>query len=220
MKDRLLKLCRRLDRFTFDDILLISEMDSEELEHYLNSFLSTNKLVLNNGIYRYNKDSKSETVSSSILTYYPSQIVDAVLRSYCAEVPSYKIAFVTGISAEQIIKFYKYFRIKIYERQYNLLENFYIQKPQFAKHPTFLGQEATLYMYNNDVFVAKTPFTSEEQHLAGNNRKEYKKIYYYLTRELTHNSALTNMHHKIAESLWKRNKTFEERYSDLKSIIF
>ena len=218
MKDQILKLCRRLDKFTFDEILLISEIDSEDLKPILNSFLSINKLSLNNNIYTYNKFN-NEIVSDSVMNYYPSHIVDFIIKSYCAEVPSYKVAFQIEMSAEQVLKFYKYFRSRIYDRQYKILEKYYYEKPQFAKHPTFLGQEANLYMYDNQVFVSGIPFVSDEEHLAKNNRAEYKKIYYYLARELTHNSALTNMHHKIAEAIWKRNKSFEERYSELKFLI-
>ena len=119
MRDQILKLCRRLDKFTFDEILLISEIDSEELTEYLNDFLSMNKLIINNNIYIYNNDSNAENISNSIMSYYPPQIVTLMIRSYCAEVPTYKVAFQVGMAEEQILKFYRYFRSIIYERQYN-----------------------------------------------------------------------------------------------------
>ena len=218
MNDQILKLCRRLDKFTFDEILLISEVDSEDLKPILNSFLLANKLCLNKGIYTYNK-SNPENISDSVMNYYPEHIVDFIIKSYCAEVPAHKVAFQIDMAAEQVLKFYRYFRSRIYEEQYKRLEKYYIEKPQFAKHPTFLGKVANLYMYENQVFVSAKPFISEEEHLAKNDRAEYKKIYYYLTRELTHNSVLKNMHHKIAEAIWKRNKDFEERFFILSNLL-
>lgn len=220
MRDQILKLCRRLNKFTFDEILLISEMDSEELKEHLNAILSAKKLVLNNGIYTFkNTSDETNAVSSSLFTYYPKHIIELMLRSYCAEVPSYKAAFQTGMAEEQVLKFYRYFRTQIYEWQYKELETLYMNKPQYAKHPKFMGKEATLYMYNNQVFVAKVPFKSDEKSLAGNDRAEYKKVYYYLLRQFTHNSVLKNMHLKIAEAIWKRNKNFEERFFDLSNLL-
>ena len=219
MNDQILKLCRRLDKFTFDEMLLISEVDSEILLPILNGFVTANKLVLNNGIYTFKEEKEIEFVSDSIMTYYPPHIVEMVMRSYCAEVPTYKVAFQINMNNEQVVKFYKYFRSVIYERQYRELISLYFKNPQQPKHPTFLGKKATLYMYNNVVYVAKVPFKSKKEQLAHNDRAEYKKIYYYLLRQFTHNSVLRNMHHKIAEAIWKRNKTFEERFFDLSSLL-
>ena len=220
MSDQILKLCRRLNKFTFDEILLISEVDSEELKEDLNTLLSADKLVLNNGVYTFKNDSEeTKIVSNSLFIYYPQHIIELMIRSYCADVPTYKAAFQAGMAEEQVLKFYRYFRTQIYERQYKELESLYINKPQFAKHPKFMGKEANLYMYNNKVYVAKYPFKSEEERHAHNDRAEYKKVYYYLLRQFTHNSVLINMHHKIAEAIWKRNKNFEERFFDLSSLL-
>ena len=219
MKDQVLRLCKRMDKFTLDDILLISEIDSEILKPILNDLITDNKLNLNNGYYQFISGAKAEKPKPSVMRYYPIDILDTVLRCYCADIPTPQASLVIGLYHNQILKIYKYFRSEIYNRQFEELEKYYINKPQFAKHPTFLEHKATLYMYNNQVYVAKTPFKSNEKSLAGNDRAEYKKVYYYLLRQFTHNSVLKNMEHKIAESIWKRNKNFEERFSDLSSLL-
>ena len=50
------KLAKRLKEFTFDDIELIAECDCKtELEQLLNS----NKILFENGIYKYNEETKT-----------------------------------------------------------------------------------------------------------------------------------------------------------------
>ena len=67
MNDQILKLCRRLDKFTFDEMLLISEVDSEILLPILNGFVTANKLVLNDGIYTFKEEKEIEFVSEMFL---------------------------------------------------------------------------------------------------------------------------------------------------------
>lgn len=220
MKDQILRLCKRMEKFTFDDILLISEIDSEILKPILNELITDNKLKLNNGYYKFVNGAKIEKPKPSVMKYYPIDILDTVLRCYCADITSLQASLVIGLYHNQILKIYKYFRSEIYNRQFEELEKQYLNKPQFAKHPTFMEQKATLYMYNHQVYVAEVPFKSKKNRLAKNDNAEYKKIYCYLKRAINHNSMSVNMHHKIAEAIWKRNKSFEERYSDLKYLIF
>lgn len=221
MRDQILKLCRRLDKFTLDEIMLISEVDSEELVPILNSFKTENKLVLNKGVYTYKDDSEQEESTYSILEYYPPYITELAIRCFCSDITAEKARYLLGIGNTQTYKYYKIFREKLYERQYKLLENYYSKKPQIAKQPTFCNKKAYLYVYDKQVFIAEKPFnTINEQFSETNQKTAYKNIYLYLRRVLYHNTNYMQLHHKIAEAIWKRNKNFEDRYSDLKNLIF
>ena len=56
MKDRVLRLCRRLDKFTLDEISTITEDINESvLELLLLTLVQEGKLTLRNGLYLYNK---------------------------------------------------------------------------------------------------------------------------------------------------------------------
>ena len=58
MKDRILRLCRRLDKFTLDEISTIAEdVDEAVLELLLLTLVKEGKLTLRNDLYFYNKQS-------------------------------------------------------------------------------------------------------------------------------------------------------------------
>ena len=55
MKDKVLRLCKRLDKFTLDEIGTISELNSEVLLPLLEMFVKNKKLIKKGKIYQYNK---------------------------------------------------------------------------------------------------------------------------------------------------------------------
>ncbi len=48
MKDRIQKLCKRLSRFTLEEIALIAELDETEMEVILRDLIKENLLSLRN----------------------------------------------------------------------------------------------------------------------------------------------------------------------------
>lgn len=48
--------------------------------------------------------------------------------------------------------------------------------------------------------------------------QNFKKVYSYLTRQVAHNTNQAKLHHKLAEKIWRRERTFEDLYQDLKKI--
>lgn len=55
MKDKILLLCKRLNRFTLDEISTISELEPNKLLPIINELISENKLLQENGVYFYSK---------------------------------------------------------------------------------------------------------------------------------------------------------------------
>ena len=53
MKDKILLLCKRLNRFTLDEISTISELEPNKLLPIINELISENKLLQENGVYRW-----------------------------------------------------------------------------------------------------------------------------------------------------------------------
>ena len=49
--------------------------------------------------------------------------------------------------------------------------------------------------------------------------REFKRMYCYLARVESHNSNQNYMHHRLAEFIWRRERSFEDIYSDLKNNI-
>ncbi len=68
-ENRILRLCKRLDKFTLDEISTIAEdVDEAVLELLLLTLVQEGKLTLRNDLYFYNKQSFNKKYS--ILSYY------------------------------------------------------------------------------------------------------------------------------------------------------
>ena len=215
MRERVLKLCRRLDKFTLDEISTIAEdVDEAVLELLLLTLVQEGKLTLRNDLYFYNKQISKKP---SILSFYPKQINDTVIRCFCLSIPAYKVAKILDIGTDQSSKIYNIFRELIYERQTKKLNFLYEKNPQQCRNRMFFDTEFHFYIYDNQVFVSKNTFQSiDEKPFTKSEEQEFKKVYSYLTRFTSHNSNKVDLPQKLAEGIWRRNKEFEALYFDLK----
>ena len=219
MKERILRLCKRLSKFTLDEISTISELAPDRLLPIINELIFESKLLQENGVYFYTKK-QSISAKYSIFKYYPKVTIDLVLRCFCESISTTKVSHILSIGEDQVQKFYTIFRMLIYERQEKWLRDFYVQEPQNARHRKFFDQEVYLYIYNKQVFVSEILLQSpDDKPLNPNDKAEFSKIYCYLTRNLIHNQSVHNLNYKIAETLWRRNKNFNELYFDLKNNL-
>lgn len=219
MKDKILLLCKRLNRFTLDEISIISELEPNKLLPIINELIFEGKLLQENGVYFYTK-TQSISAKYSIFKYYSKVTIDLVLRCFCESISTTKTSHIISMDEDQVQKFYTIFRTLIYERQEEWLRNFYAQESQNARRRKVFDQEVYLYIYNKQVFVSEILLQSpDDKPLNTNNKTEFSKIYCYLTRNLTHNQNAHNLNCKIAETLWRRNKNFNELYFDLKNNL-
>ena len=216
MRERVLRLCKRLDKFTLDEISTIAEDINESvLELLLLTLVQDGKLTLRNGLYLYNK--KQISKKPSILSFYPKQIIDTAIRCFCLSIPAYKVAKILDIGENQSSKIYNIFRELIYERQTKKLKSLYEKSPQQCRNRMFFDTEFHFYIYDNQVFVCENPFQSpDEKAFTKSEEREFKKVYSYLTRFTSHNSNKVDLPQKLAEGIWRRNKEFKELYVDLK----
>ena len=219
MKERILRLCKRLSKFTLDEISTISELAPDRLLPIINELIFESKLLQENGVYFYTKK-QSISAKYSIFKYYPKVTIDLVLRCFCESISTTKVSHILSVGEDQIQKFYTIFRMLIYERQEKRLRDFYVQESQNARRRKFFDQEVYLYIYNKQVFVSEVLLQCDnDKPLDTNDKAEFSKIYCYLTRNLTHNQNAHNLNYKIAEILWRRNKNFNELYFDLKNNL-
>ena len=219
MKDKILLLCKRLNKFTLDEISTISEFEPDMLLPIINELISCGKLRQENGVYFYIKK-QNVSAKYSIFKYYPKATIDLVLKCFCESISTTKTSHILAMGEDQVQKFYTIFRTLVYELQEKWLRTFYAQEPQNARHRNFFDQEVYLYIYNKQVFVSEILLQSpEDKPLSINDKAEFSKIYCYLTRNLAHNQNAHNLNYKIAEILWRRNKNFKELYLDLKNNL-
>ena len=217
--NNILRLCRRLKSFTLNEIITITGYEKNSLISILQVLEFENKLKFFEGKYIY---LKKETVKHNYALFkeYPAIITDIVLRCFCENINSSKSAHIANIGENQVLKFFTIFRTIIYNKQKVLLDSYYYQNPQNARRRNFFNQEVFLYLYKNQVFISETLLSSDnDRPLSIKEKAEFTKIYCYLSRNLQHNKNSYNLNFKIAESLWRRNKSFKELYFDLKELI-
>ena len=219
MSDRILQLCKRLNKFTLDEIVTISEIPEYKLLTVLNELICENKLSLEHNIYSYQKKQKVSD-KYSIFIFFSKAIIDVILKCFCESIITTMVSHILSIGEPQVQKFYTIFRTLIYERQKKLLDNYYSKEPQNARHRTFFNKEVYLYFYDGQVFISKNLLKSKnDKPLTANDKADFTTIYCYLSRNLTHNKNAYNLEYKIAETLWRRGKDFKSLYADLYNLI-
>jgi len=219
MTERILQLCKRLNKFTLDEIATISEIPVDELLQILNELIAENKLSLENNVYSFKK---KQNISERypIFKYYPKATIDLILRCFCESIVTTKVSHILSIGEPQVQKFYTIFRTLIYSRQKKLLDSYYSKSPQNARHRTFFDKEVYLYFYDGQVFISKNLLKSKnDKPLNQKNKADFTTIYCYISRNLTHNQNVHNLEYKIAEIIWRKGKDFKNLYEDLCNLI-
>ena len=117
---RILQLCRRLNKFTIDEIATISEIPADNLLAILNELISKNKLSLENNVYSYQKKQKVSD-KYSIFKYYPKATIDVILKCFCELIITTKVSHILSIGEPQVQKFYTILRTFLYNiKDFNL----------------------------------------------------------------------------------------------------
>ena len=219
MTERILQLCKRLNKFTLNEIATISEISGDNLWTVLDELICENKLSFENNIYSYQKKQKVSD-KHSIFKYYPKATIDVILKCFCESIVTTNVSHILSIGEPQVQKFYTVLRTLIYDRQKKLLDNYYSNNPQNARHRMFFNKEVYLYFYDGQVFISKNLLKSKnDKPLTAKDKADFTTIYCYLSRNLTHNKNAYNLEYKIAETLWRRGKDFKSLYADLYNLI-
>ena len=127
-----------------------------------------NKIQEKDGIYSVIEELPTKNGIESknlklMFMYHAPETVDLIMRSFCAELPTIKVSYLTGVGDNCIADFYKIFRNLIYERQLNELVNHYCKKPQKFRFRKFFEKYAYFYNYNNKIFVTKKPLQAKRE---------------------------------------------------------
>ena len=219
MKDKILQLCKRLNKFSLENLEILSEIPKSNLLSLLDEFVNEGKLITRNNEYIYCKQNPV-IQNHSIFKLYPAVVTDTVIRCFCEDIKTIKTSNIANIGEDQVQKFYTIFRTLIYQRQKRQLDSYYSKQPQKARHRKFFNQEVYLYFYFNEIFVSENLLKTENERIFSSKEKaEFTTIYCYLSRNLTHNTNANNLSYKIAETLWRRKRGFKDLYFDLKSLV-
>lgn len=221
MKERILRLCKRLDKFTFEDISTIADdINEATLELLLLTLVNEKRLILKDDVYFFNKSSSNKQNSKFLrfFQYHAKEEIILIVKCFCAEIPAEKVCKICNSGQNTVFNLYNLIREHIFKTQFEQLSKLHNQKPKQARYRKFFDKNVYMYVYDNNVFVTDKVLNhkEEEENPTKAEVKEFKKICCYLSRVECHNKNEVNLHYRIAESLWRRNKSFEELFSDLK----
>lgn len=222
MRDRIQKLCKRLKRFTLEEIALIAELDESEIEKFLKELIRENFLKKQNDTYLYleNKKALKNHLPIMFQCHSPEKI-SILIKCFCAEIPSTKTSLISGLSENCSCAFNKFFRQVIYERQKQELIKYFEVQPQLARLRNFFNKNFYFYYYDNRLYVSNELLKNKNAQVFSENEiKKFKIIYSMLCRKLTLNTLkhYTNLH--LAEQIWRYGKDFFQLEKELKFLLF
>lgn len=225
MKDKVLKLCRRLKKCTLNDLISYTEENEDIIKTAL-LYLDNEGLIQekNGNIYYLDKKYKKDHVQAKniniMMEYRTPEEVEIIIKGFCLEIPPQKLCELIGVNPNCICKYYGVFRKMIYDRQYKLLLKSFFDKPQIGRYRRFYEKYAFFYVYKDHVFVCdKLLRASIEKNFTKSQIREFKNMYCYLARIESHNSNEKYMFYRLAEYIWRRYREYAYLYQDLKQNL-
>ena len=223
MKERILRLCKRLDKFTLDEIEMVSELKTEELMPILSELKNENRLIQKGNSYFYNKVSTTRKNYKKLplfFQFHTKREADYILRGFCVDMEAFKMADVFSFSKQVINKYYTYFRTLIYETQKQQLLKKKKKIPKIPQERIYMNTKVYLYLYNDKLFVSEKYLVSKDTRKhREDERLQIKNIYLRSFRKVLSRSFAHKFHLHLAEELWKYNKEFDERYKGLNKLL-
>lgn len=224
MKDRIQKLCKRLKRFTLEEIALIAEMEESKAKNILQALIKENLLMVNDNYYIYNNieiESKLKKRLPKMFEYHPQETIDMIINCFCAEIPSAKTGLILKPQENCICSFNLFFRQRLYEKQYEELLKYFSVKPQVPRNRMFFGKKMYFYTYNNNIYISEKLLLRDAiENFSPTEQRQFKILYSFLTRRLNHNNHKKYIHFNIAEQIWRYKKEYHFLKSSLMNILF
>lgn len=224
-ENRILRLCKRLDKFTFEEVLEITEdIEEQDLKNIFDNLISENKLIHMNGIYFYNKQlvkTKQINMYPLFFQFHNKTEIEYILKGFCANIEVLKIKDFLGISKNVVDKFYNYFRTQIYEKQKQELLKYYDKIPRIGLERKFMSAKIYLYLYNGNLFVSDKNLCTKNEAIkhSETERLKVKNIYLRSFRKVQNRTFTYKFHLHLAEEVWRYGKDFKKLYVDLTNII-
>jgi len=213
MKNKILKLAKRLETFKLEDIESIM---GEGIEDALQELVKDRQLNLVSGIYSYKAERNLPL--PFCFKFHSQEKIEMITKCFCAGVKSKQASFLLDIGDATMQNFYKHFRQMIYERQLNALKTHFEQEPKIAKMRKFYDIPVYFYLYGYELFVVDKPLKTKQKKLPHTKEESLriKVLYSRLRRSINHSKMKQNMVQHVAEHIWMYGK----QYWNLFSVIF
>jgi len=212
--NKLLKLAKRLNKFTIEEIDPILNIDN--LQKKLNELVEEKLLQLQNGSYFYIKSESKKLDLPLFFQFHTKEEIDMIIKCFCAGVATDKGAFLLGISDGTLQKFNMYFRKIIYEKQLQELKEYFVQNPKSPKVRTFYDIPVYFYLYDDKLFViGKSLYAKVLNEHTKEEKLKMKVLYSRLRRSIIHSNMKKLLPYHVAEHIWKYRKNFEQLKNEI-----
>ena len=228
MKDKVLKLCRRLRKATKSDLLQILEIEPNVLETILIYLLDEGLLEKQNDYYistiKATKEKRTKEECRSLplmIQCHSPETIDLIIRGFCEKIGCQKMCNLVNVSECTIAGFYNEFRKLIYVRQQKELLNYYFINPKQYRYRQFFDSFGFFYIYNGKIYTNERPLRAPfEGDYTKSDVLLFKKVYSFVKRNIeSHNGNKVRLHYKIAEYIWRKERDFQFLYEDICSLI-
>ena len=216
MKNKILKLAKRLETFRLEDIESIM---GDGIEDGLQELVKDGQLNLVGGIYSYKAEQKLPL--PFCFKFHSQEKIEMITKCFCVGVKSKQASFLLDIGDATMQNFYKHFRQMIYERQLDALKTHFEQKPKIANMRRFYDIPVYFYLYKDELFVADKQLKTKRKKLPHTKEESLriKVLYSRLRRSINHSQMKQNLAHHVAEHIWKYGNRLEDAYNNLFHII-
>jgi len=208
MKNKILKLAKRLETFRLEDIESIM---GEGVKDVLQELVKDGQLNLVGEIYSYREPVKHLPLPFCF-KFHSQEKIEMITKCFCIGVKSKQASFLLDIADATVQNFYKHFRQMIYERQLNTLKTHFEQKPKTAKMRRFYDIPVYFYLYEGELFVVDNPLKTKRKKLPHTKEESLRiKVFYSrLRRSINHSQMKQNLAQHVAEHIWRYGKKFYE----------
>lgn len=216
MKNKILKLAKRLETFRLEDIESIM---GEGIEDALQELVKDGKLNLVSGIYSYKTERNLPL--PFCFKFHSQEKIEMITKCFCAGVKSKQASFLLDIGDATMQNFYKHFRQMIFERQLNTLKTHFEREPKIPKMRRFYDIPVYFYLYDDELFVTDKPLKTKRKKLPHTKEESLriKVLYSRLRRSINHSQMKQNLAQHVAEHVWRYNKTLEESFNSFQSLF-
>ena len=202
MKDKILKLAKRLDKFAVEDIEPV--LNCEGVNDILHKLVADGLLDFEDDIYFYKEPIKHSPLSFCF-KFHSQEKIEMITKCFCAGVKSKQASFLLDVADATVQNFYKHFRQMIFERQLNALKTHFERKPKIPKMRKFYDIPVYFYLYDGELFVVDKPLKTKRKKLPHTKQESLriKVLYSRLRRSINHSKMKQNLAQHVAEHVWK-----------------
>ena len=207
MKDKILKLAKRLETFRLEDVESIM---GEGVKDILQELVEDGQLNLVGEIYSY-KAERSLPLPFCF-KFHSQEKIEMITKCFCAGVKSKQASFLLDIGDATMQNFYKHFRQMLYEGQLNALKTHFEQKPKITKMRRFYDIPVYFYLYDGELFVVDKPLKTKRKKLPHTKEESLriKVLYSRLRRSINHSQMKQKLAQHVAEHIWRYDKYYNE----------